>query len=101
MSEQWVRLSQNEQLAVMVAIVLFAVMLVGSLCPTGRKAFWLGSAVGVAFVVWRTWPAYHTAFAGPYPANLANRKLLVIGVGAGQLLVAGGIVGSLRASVMV
>jgi len=93
MSEQWVRMSQNEQLAVMVAIVLLTVIVLGSLTPTGGKAFWLGFAVGVAFVVWKTWPAYYTAFAGPYPANLANRKMLVIGAGAGQLLIAGGIAG--------
>ena len=83
MREQWVRLSQNEQLAVMVAIVLLAAVLCGWLCPTGRKAFWIGFAVGVAFVVWKTWPAYYTALAGPYPANLANSKMLIIGIGAG------------------
>jgi hypothetical protein len=76
MSEQWVRLSQNEQLAVMVAIVLLTVIVLGA-DPDGRQAFWLGFAVGVAFVVWKTWPAYYTAFAGPYPANLANRQMLV------------------------
>ena len=93
MSEQWVRLSQNEQLAVMVAIVLLPVMLLGSLCPTGRKAFWTGFMLGMVFVVWKTWPAYYTAFSGPYPSSLANRKMLIIGVGAGQLLLAGGIAG--------
>jgi len=93
MSEQWVRLSQNEQLAVMVAIVLLTAIVLGSLTPTGRKAFWTGFAVGVVFVVWKTWPAYYTAFAGPYPASLANRKMLIIGIGAGQLLLAGAIAG--------
>jgi hypothetical protein len=93
MSEQWIRMSQNEQLAVMVAVVLLTVIVLGSLTPTGGKAYWLGFAVGVAFVVWKTWPAYYPAFVGPYPANLANSKMLIVDVGAGQLLFAGGIAG--------
>jgi hypothetical protein len=51
-----VRFSQNEQLAAMIAVVLLKVIVLGSLTPT-------------AFVIWKTWPAYYTSFAGPYPVN--------------------------------
>ena len=93
MGELWVRLSQTEQLAAMVVAVLVGTSILGLLLPTGRKAFWSGFAIGVAFVIWKTWPAYLTAVKGPYPADLANRRMLVIAIGAGQLLLAGVLTG--------
>ena len=93
MPEMWLRLSQYEQLAAMVVAGLILTVVLGLLMPTGRKAFWSGFAVGIAFVIWKTWPAYYNVVAGPYPADLVNRKLLVIGIGAGQLLLAGGLAG--------